>query len=77
MFEFVGFRTYRFWAVLEDRFSGVFELIVKPLNIASGDVLDVMTPARFFASPGLWGGLLVGGLFVAGAILLPRYRDDN
>jgi ABC-2 type transport system permease protein len=32
------------------------------------------TPGMFFASPGLWGGLLVAAIFLAGAVSLRRYR---
>lgn len=39
--------------------------------------LQLMSPARFLASPGLWLGLLVCALFTAGAIYVRRYRDDS
>jgi ABC-2 type transport system permease protein len=36
-----------------------------------------MTPGQFFASPGLWGGLLLAALFLAGAAQLRRYRAPS
>jgi ABC-2 type transport system permease protein len=39
-------------------------------------VLAMMNPAGLLADPGLWGGLLVGALFVAAAIWARRYRDE-
>ena len=35
------------------------------------------TPADFFASLDTWLGLIVGGLFITGAIMLRRYRDET
>jgi ABC-2 type transport system permease protein len=35
------------------------------------------TPGQFLVSPGLWGGLFVAGLFLAGAVWLRRYRSAN
>jgi ABC-2 type transport system permease protein len=35
------------------------------------------TPVQFLASPGLWGGLIVAAIFLAGAIQLRRYRAPN
>jgi ABC-2 type transport system permease protein len=32
------------------------------------------TPGLFFASPGLWGGLIVAAIFLAAAVWLRRYR---
>lgn len=47
----------------------------------NGDVslslLSVLDLGRFFASPGLWLGLVVCGLFTTAAIYVRRYRDDS
>lgn len=37
-------------------------------------IFDLFTLGEFFASPGLYGGLIVAAAFVAGAIWLRRYR---
>lgn len=38
---------------------------------------ELMTPGRFLASPELWAGLVVGAIFLAGAVWLRRWRDDS
>ena len=43
---------------------------------ASGDIWGALDPVGLIASPGLWGGIAVAALFVAGAIWLRRYRDE-
>lgn len=40
-------------------------------------ITDVIDPTALLTAPGLWGGLLVGTLFLAGAVWLRRYRDDS
>lgn len=40
-------------------------------------ILSQLDIAGFLASPGLWLGLLVCGLFSAAAIYVRRYRDDS
>jgi ABC-2 type transport system permease protein len=40
-------------------------------------VLNMMNPSGLLADPGLWGGLVVGALFVAAAIWARRYRDET
>jgi hypothetical protein len=37
--------------------------------------LDGGTVSQFLASPGLWLGLFVAGIFLAGAVTLRRHRD--
>jgi len=44
-------------------------------NIQSIDPVALMTPARFFASPGLWLGLVVAVAFIAAAVWLRRDRE--
>lgn len=40
-------------------------------------LLPLLDLSRFLASPGLWLGLVVCGLFTAAAIYVRRYRDDS
>ena len=37
--------------------------------------LEQLDPGKFLSSPGLWFGLIVAALFLAGAIWLRRYRE--
>ncbi|MEJ2602117.1 MAG: hypothetical protein P8172_02285 [Gammaproteobacteria bacterium] len=41
------------------------------------DLLSVLDPGRFLATPGLWGGLAVAAALIAGAIYFRRYRDET
>jgi hypothetical protein len=41
------------------------------------NLLALLDPGRFLATPGLWGGLLVAAGFTAGAIWFRRYRDET
>ena len=43
----------------------------------SEGVLALADPGRFLASPGLWGGLVVAALLIAGAVWVRRYRDET
>jgi hypothetical protein len=40
-------------------------------------LLGLMDFGGFLASPGLWLGMIVCGLFTAAAIYVRRYRDDS
>jgi hypothetical protein len=40
-------------------------------------LLPLLDLSRFLASPALWLGLVVCGLFTAAAIYVRRYRDDS
>jgi hypothetical protein len=36
---------------------------------------EMLSPAHFFATPGLWTGLALAAVFLAAAIQLRRYRN--
>ncbi len=40
-------------------------------------LLSFIDLSKFLGDPGLWTGLVVGGLFVAAAVYVRRYRDDS
>ena len=40
-------------------------------------MLSIIDLPRFLSDPGLWIGIAVGGLFVAAAVYVRRYRDDS
>ena len=46
-------------------------------GVSNLTLLDKIDLVGFFTSPALWGGLLVCGLFVSGAIYVRRYRDES
>lgn len=39
-------------------------------------LLDVLDPMSFLTDPGMWGGLVVGGLFLTAAVWLRRFRVE-
>ncbi len=41
------------------------------------DLLSVLDPGGFLTTPGLWGGLVVAAVLIAGAIYFRRYRDET
>jgi ABC-2 type transport system permease protein len=76
--EMIAFNTKHFSHFLGDRFSGGSSgvgfggkgaLMIHPMSGA--------TPGQFFTSPGLWGGLVVAAIFLAGAVQLRRYRSPS
>jgi ABC-2 type transport system permease protein len=69
--ERMSFGTMYFFRYLQYRVEGGPEA-----QGMSGfpDAMMHITPARFLATPGLWGGLIVAAIFLAGAIRLRRYQ---
>jgi len=72
--------------LISDRFTGVFMLAFDFSGVVEkhpdfhapvANLSDIATPERVFASPGLWVGLLVALVFLAGAVWLRRFRDDT
>jgi ABC-2 type transport system permease protein len=75
--ERIAFDTSYFGDLLRYRLRGFLKLaFANPSHNFQGiDVISLMTPARFFTSPGLWFGLLVAIAFVAAAVWLRRGRE--
>ena len=46
-------------------------------EIAQGGLYRLMDPVGLLSSPNLWIGFLIGGVFLAGAVYLRRFRDDS
>jgi ABC-2 type transport system permease protein len=70
--EKIAFNTWRFAAMLGQRFTGGPEAI--PGVDSFFDPVTKLTPWRFLSSPGLWIGLVVAAAFLAAAVRLRRYQ---
>ncbi len=73
--EKIAFNTSHFGSMLGRRFSGGGQ----SAGFAPGHMamvpLTQLGLGQFLVSPGLWSGLLVAALFLAGAVRLRRYRE--
>ena len=47
------------------------------LGVENVSMIAALDMSRFFASPEVWAGLVVCGLFTTAAIYVRRYRDDS
>jgi len=73
--ERIVFNTAHFAQFLQYRCLGWFtEAFNQRGPCCVPDPLKILTPARFFASPGLWFGLAAAVIFLAGAARLRRSR---
>ena len=73
--EKIAFQTSYFLAMLQYRLTGPQP---STATAQSGNLMEMMsalTPAQFFSTPGLWGGLAVAAIFLAVAVRLRRYRE--
>ncbi|MCJ7557265.1 MAG: hypothetical protein MUP90_10180 [Gammaproteobacteria bacterium] len=83
--QFMG--SNHFAIMLSERMGGFAPLAFNTDSLESmadaidqghvGPGLDVISAAPFLQSPGLWLGLVVAGVFIAGAVYLRRYRDES
>ena len=71
--EKIAFNTSHFFNLLLYRLSGP-EPSAKPSSDNIMDVMAALSPGQFFSEPGLWAGLALAALFLAGAVRLRRYR---
>jgi ABC-2 type transport system permease protein len=70
-FERLAFRTTHFFDYLMYRVTGGPE--ADAMRGLPDHTMQIM-PARFLAAPGLWGGLIVAGIFLAAAIRVRKYQ---
>jgi ABC-2 type transport system permease protein len=74
--ERIAFRTSHFLAMLQYRVTGP----EPPTTVRSGNLMEMisaLTPAQFFRTPGLWGGLALAAIFLAAAVRLRRSREPS
>lgn len=71
--EKIAFNTQHVLAMFQQRLIGPDV----PMSAQKGTMIDQMasiTLAQFFSEPGLWIGLAIAAIFLAGAVRLRRYR---
>jgi ABC-2 type transport system permease protein len=84
--EGIAFNTHYFGNMLAHRLFGGFAAAFNgsakmPHGMTKGEPnipivgLEQLDPAKFLSSPGLWFGLIVAAMLLAGAIWLRRYRE--
>ncbi len=74
--EKIAFDTSHVFALVDYRLNGwMSEALYYKKGMDVSDQLAMLTPARFFSSPGLWAGLVVAAALLAGAIWLRRNRE--
>ena len=75
--ERIAFDTNYVWSLIRYRLKGFIDLAFTqpPRNTTTIDPAALMAPAHFFASPGLWIGLVVAVAFFAAAVWLRRGRE--
>jgi ABC-2 type transport system permease protein len=71
--EKLAFNTSHFLAMLQRRMIGP-EPSTAPASKSMMDAMAALGPWEFFTEPGLWIGLAIAAVFLAGAIRLRRYR---
>jgi ABC-2 type transport system permease protein len=70
--EKIAFNTTYFAAMLGNRMGGGAEAITMPGSSGMDPAMTHLTPAHFVISPGLWVGLVIAAVFLAGAVRLRR-----
>lgn len=88
--QYLRFDDHWWWKMLAERFfGGVVPVAMSigddaqvglvSLNQATTSGLPISFAAlgRRFGDPDLWWGVVIGGLFITGAIFIRRYRDDT
>jgi ABC-2 type transport system permease protein len=81
--EYLSFRTSYVWNQLGERLLGVYvhgfyNGSLDPTTSGGawqGSIAAVPDPVSFFATPGLWIGLVVALVFVAASVWIRRYRE--
>ncbi len=72
MVEQIAFHTFHFGAMLINRMGGGGGGIAVPGGGVAMDAMTHLTPEHFLSRPGLWIGLLITAVFLAGAVRLRR-----
>lgn len=72
--EKLAFDTSHFLNFLAYRIGGPDVSTPMAPDSTLTDMVTALTPWRFFATPGLWTGLVVTAVFLYGAVRLRRYR---
>jgi ABC-2 type transport system permease protein len=70
--EKIAFNTSHFLVLLQERLLGPSSHGATAPD--KTPMAEQLIPHHFFSEPGLWIGLLVGAVFIAGAVRLRRYR---
>jgi ABC-2 type transport system permease protein len=74
--EKIAFDTSYVFALIDFRLNGFMsEAVYYKKGMAVTDLLALLTPGHFLASPGLWAGLVVAAALLAGATWLRRNRE--
>jgi len=75
--ERIAFDTSYFGSLVKYRIGGFVHeaFIAPPHNPDVINPLALLAPLKFLSSPGLWLGLIVAAVFVAGAVWLRRDRE--
>jgi ABC-2 type transport system permease protein len=72
--EKIAFNTSHFAALVMNRVSGDEAAVTVPGRLPM-DPMTHLTPGHFLGSSGLWLGLAVAAIFLAGAVRVRRYRE--
>nr|UXE46250.1 hypothetical protein Hi04_10k_c962_00027 [uncultured bacterium] len=72
--EYLVFNTSHFARMMQERFSGSSMDAVTVPGTMPMNPLTQLTPLRFLLAPGLWVGLAIFAVFLAGAVQLRRQR---
>jgi ABC-2 type transport system permease protein len=86
--EYWVLRTHLIWDAIQSRFDQLplfkgidIETVFNEREfVANADAVSLLAyidVGKFVASPQMWAGLVVCGLFVTAAIYVRRYRDDS
>jgi ABC-2 type transport system permease protein len=71
----------RLFGVMSATFSGVeqtgFVVRIGEGGKLPASVASMVQPLEFLSNPAVWGGLILGGLLIAGAVWARRYRDET
>jgi ABC-2 type transport system permease protein len=71
----------RLFGAMSATFSGVeqsgFVVRIGESGKLPPSITSMVQPLEFLTNPSVWGGLIVGGLLIAGAVWARRYRDET